>query len=178
MDHNIMGSIWLDGNEIDFDGGKGYIEKDWGRSFPSAYVWMQSNHFKLPNTSLKVSIAKIPWIRNSFVGFIAGLWLNNKLIQFTTYNQSELIRSFIDKEMVELQLHNSKYKLEIKAKRDHATSLASPILGFMDGRIEESMTSNIEVWLTDLKTNKLIFHDVGRNTGLEVAGKIDEIIIT
>lgn len=72
----------------------------------------------------------------------------------------------------------SKYKREIKAKRDQATSLASPILGFMDGRIEESMTSNIEVWLTDLKSNKVIFHDTGRNTGLEVAGKIDEIIIS
>lgn len=178
MDHSIRGSLILDGNQIDFDGGKGYIEKDWGRSFPSAYVWMQSNHFKQPNTSLKLSVAKIPWVRNSFVGFIAGLWLNGQLIQFTTYNKSKLIRSSIDKDLVELQLRNKKYQLDIKAKRDDATSLASPIHGFMDGRIEESMTSNIEVWLTDLKSNQIVFHDIGRNTGLEVAGKIDEIIIS
>ena len=178
MDHVIEGRITIDKERIDLSNGKGYIEKDWGRSFPSAYVWMQSNHFKQENTSLKVSVAKIPWIRNSFVGFIAGLWLKGNLIQFTTYNKSKLIKSLIDKDMVELQLENRNYKLEIKAKRDHATSLASPILGFMDGRIEESMTSNIEVWLTDLKSNQVVFHDTGRNTGLEVAGKIDEIIIS
>lgn len=177
MNHSISGSITLDGKFIDFDKGKGYIEKDWGRSFPSAYVWMQSNHFVEENVSLKLSVAKIPWVRNSFVGFIAGLWLNGQLIQFTTYNKSKLIRSLIDKDKVELLLQNRHYKLEIKARRDDATLLASPIQGFMDGRIEESMTSNIEVWLTDLKSNKVIFHDTGRNTGLEVAGKIDEIII-
>jgi len=177
MDHVIEGSINIDKERIDFSNGKGYIEKDWGRSFPSAYVWMQSNHFKQKNTSLKVSVAKIPWVRNSFVGFIAGLWLKDHLIQFTTYNKSKLVQSIIDKDQVELLLQNRHYKLEIRARRDDATSLASPILGFMDGRIEESMTSNIEVWLTDLKSNKVIFHDTGRNTGLEVAGKIDEIII-
>lgn len=177
MNHTIKGSITLNGKVIKFDNGKGYIEKDWGRSFPSAYVWMQSNHFDQQNTSLKLSVAKIPWVRKSFVGFIAGLWLNGQLIQFTTYNKSKLIRSSIDKEMVNLHLQNRKYKLEIKAKRDQATSLASPIHGFMDGRIEESMTSYIEVWLTDLKSKQVIFHDIGRNTGLEVAGKIDEIIV-
>lgn len=178
MDHNIKGSISLNGRQIDFDNGKGYIEKDWGRSFPSAYVWMQSNHFNQANTSLKVSVANIPWIRNSFVGFIAGLWVNEQLIQFTTYNKSKLIKSFINQDKVELILQNCHYKLEIKAKRDDATSLASPILGFMDGRIEESMTSNIEVCLTDLKSNQVIFQDIGHNTGLEVAGKINEIIIS
>ncbi|MCK7537696.1 MAG: tocopherol cyclase family protein [Marinilabiliales bacterium] len=35
----------------DFSGGRGYIEKDWGHSFPSAYVWMQSNHFQLARIS-------------------------------------------------------------------------------------------------------------------------------
>ncbi|WP_243392439.1 MULTISPECIES: tocopherol cyclase family protein [unclassified Mesotoga] len=30
---------------IDLTGGKGYIEKDWGRSLPDAWIWMQSNNF-------------------------------------------------------------------------------------------------------------------------------------
>jgi tocopherol cyclase len=47
----------------------------------------------------------------------------------------------------------------------------------MDGRIEESMNASIEVCLTDRKSGKTILSDVGRNAGLEVAGKIEEIII-
>jgi len=47
----------------------------------------------------------------------------------------------------------------------------------MDGRIEESMNARIEVNLVDRKSGKSIFNDVGRNAGLEVAGKIEEITI-
>jgi hypothetical protein len=177
MDHSISGKLVIDDEEIDFENGRGYIEKDWGRSFPSAYIWLQSNHFSTPGISLKTSIAKIPWLGSSFVGFIAGLYIHDKLIQFTTYNRTSLKKSFADDKVVEIVLENNKYRLEIKAKRDQATALASPILGLMDGRIEESMSSEVEVKLYDKRNNSLIFHDIGKHTALEVAGKIDEIIV-
>ena len=40
----------------------------------------------------------------------------------------------------------------------------------MDAKIDESMTSKIEVKLIERKTNTIIFDDVGRNAGCEVAG--------
>ena len=177
MNHSIQGQLEVNGELIDFANGKGYIEKDWGRSFPSAYVWMQSNHFSHSNTSFKVSVANIPWINKAFVGFIAGLWLNGKLIRFTTYNRTRLQKCQISKEMVEITLENKSYRLEIVAHRVHAVQLASPILGMMDGRIEESMTSVIGVTLFDKKSKEIIFEDNGRNAGLEVAGRIEEIIV-
>lgn len=177
MDHVINGQIEVDGEVLDFNNGRGYIEKDWGKSFPSAYIWLQSNHFSNPGISVKVSVAKIPYLGYSFVGFIAGIWLNNQLIQFTTYNQSSLQKSVIDTEKVELVMQNKNHILKIFVRREAATALASPILGLMDGRIEESMKAFVEVNLTDRKSGKSIFNDVGRNAGLEVAGKIQEIII-
>lgn len=177
MNHTIQGKLEIDTELIDFTDGRGYIEKDWGRSFPSAYVWMQSNHFQQPNISLKASVAKIPWIRNSFVGFIAGIWINDQLIQFTTYNKTRLRKCKITKDKVELVMENQSYLLEIIAHRDHATALASPILGMMDGRIEESMTSIIEVMLFNKKKNQVMLNGKGKNAGLEVAGNIKEIMI-
>jgi hypothetical protein len=177
MDHVLEGKLQLDGEVIDFSGGRGYTEKDWGKSFPSAYIWMQSNHFSRPGISLKLSVAKIPWIRNAFVGFIAGLWLQNRLIRFTTYNQSVLRKSSVSAEKVELIIENPNYRLGICAYREKATQLASPIHGFMEGRIEESMTSTVDVELFDRKNKAIIFADTGRNAGLEVAGDIREIII-
>jgi hypothetical protein len=47
----------------------------------------------------------------------------------------------------------------------------------MDGRIEESMKAILHVQLKDKKSNIIIFDDRGSNGGLEVAGKIDEIIV-
>ena len=177
MDHSISGKLVIDDEEIDFENGRGYIEKDWGRSFPSAYIWLQSNHFSTPGISLKTSIAKIPWLGSSFVGFIAGLHLHDQLIQFTTYNRTSLKKSFANDKEVGIVLENNKYRLEIKAKRDQATALASPILGLMDGRIEESMSSEVEVKLYDKRNNSLIFHDIGKHTALEVAGQIDQILV-
>lgn len=178
MDHAISGYVEENGEILDFNNGRGYIEKDWGHSFPSAYVWMQTNHFSQPGNSLKVSVAKIPYMGYSFVGFIAGIWLEKRLIQFTTYNQSILRKSFIDIEKVELVIENKNFRLEILVKREAATALASPIQGFMDGRIEESMNALIQVKLIDRKSGKIIFSDIGRNAGLEVAGKIEEIVIS
>ena len=90
MDHNIEGSLEHNGKIISFDQGKGYMEKDWGHSFPEGYVWMQSNHFSKPGISVKASIAKIPWLGSSFIGHIAGVLIDGELIEFTTYNGTRL----------------------------------------------------------------------------------------
>ncbi len=176
LDHTVTGSLTADGIQIDFENGRGYTEKDWGRSFPSAYVWMQSNHFSQPGISVKASVANIPWVRSSFVGFIAGVWLHGRLIRFTTYNGSKLKKLQIDAQEVDLVLENSRYYLSVIIRREAATSLASPIQGLMDGRIEESMTSVMEVFLSDKKASQIIFMDSGRNAGLEVAGEVSEIV--
>lgn len=177
MDHTIEGELKVQNERIYFTSGRGYMEKDWGHSFPSAYFWIQSNHFSKPGISFKASVAKIPWLRGSFVGFIAGLWVNDRLFEFTTYNSTKLSKSFADTRKVELIMENRRYILNILVQRNDATELASPILGFMDGRIKESMTSELEVLLFDKKYRKVIFHDKGRNAGLEVAGNVKEIMI-
>ena len=105
-----------------------------------------------------------------------GIRINDDLLQFNTYNGSLLRKLKIDNETVELILENRQYQLKIKALRDAATTLASPVQGFMDGRIEESMSSNMKVHITGKKTGMTIFEDSGRNTALEVAGKIDELL--
>jgi len=162
MDHSIEGQLIINNEKIDFTGGKGYMEKDWGKSFPSAYIWLQTNHFSQSGVSLKASVAKIPWLGSSFTGFIAGLLVNGRLFQFTTYNSTHLLKSFADKNKVELVMENRKYRLEIYAHRFSATELASPISGFMDGRISESMTDMVEVRLIDKLTGETIFQDTGK----------------
>lgn len=52
MNHELQGTLKINDEKIEFTNGKGYIEKDWGTSFPKEYMWMQSNHFKKPSTSL------------------------------------------------------------------------------------------------------------------------------
>lgn len=97
MDHSIKGSLI-----IDFNMGRGCMGKDWGRSFPIASFRIQPNHFSKEGFSIKASVAKIPFAKGKFVGFIAGLWLDGKLIRFTSSNASKLIRSFADEKRIEI----------------------------------------------------------------------------
>lgn len=177
MQHQLSGILKIDGKEVDFTGGKGYTEKDWGHSFPEGYCWMQSNHFNDPGISLKLSVAKIPWMGSSFVGFIAGIIVNNKLIEFTTYNGAKLLHSEITNEGVQVTLKNKAFQLDVFVKRQASTALASPVRGFMDGRIEESMSAEIQVTLTDIKAKQVVLKDTGRNGCLEVAGNIQLITV-
>ncbi|MBM3442260.1 MAG: hypothetical protein FJX89_06100 [Bacteroidetes bacterium] len=177
MDHTIDGSLTVeDGRVIDFNGGRGYLEKDWGRSFPSAYIWLQTNHFRRTGTSLKCSVANIPWLGSSFVGFIAGLYWQDRLTRFTTYNRSRLLSCQADLQEVRITLQNPHYQLEITVERDEPTALASPIGGLMDGRIEETMNAQTHVRLTDRKSDRVLFEDKGLHGGLEVAGDIQKIL--
>ena len=176
MNHDIEGSLFQNQKEICFDNGRGYIEKDWGHSFPEAYVWMQSNHFSKSGISFKSSIAIIPWLKSSFIGHIAGVLIDGKLIEFTTYNGTKLNICDISQENVSIIMQNRLFKLKINAIREKATTLAAPISGFMDGRIDESMKAQIKVELIDKKSNKIILDDTGKSAGIEVAGDYKKLI--
>ena len=176
MNHDISGSLKYNNGDISFNNGRGYMEKDWGHSFPKAYIWMQSNHFSKPNISIKSSIAIIPWMRSSFIGHIAGVLIGDKLIEFTTYNGTKVNKSEISIDKVKIEMENGSYLLRILAHREKATTLAAPIAGFMDGRIDESMRASIEVELLDKKKNIVLLKDIGESAGIEVAGKYELLI--
>ena len=176
MDHTLEGELVIGGEPINFNGGRGYMEKDWGHSFPEAYIWMQCNHFTTEGVSIKASVAKIPWMGTSFVGFIAGILISGKLYQFTTYNFTKLRHCAVEPSAISIIMENPKHKLEITAHREKSTVLAAPIGGFMDARIEESMMARLDVKLTSKKTGEIIFKDRGGSAGLEVAGKFELLL--
>jgi len=177
MDHSINGELEMDDKLIRFENGRGYIEKEWGRSFPGAYVWMQTNHFSEPGASLFASAARIPRKRNFFTGFTSGLWLYDRMIELAAYNGTRLRKCYVDTKKVELVMENKMHRIELEVKRNHSAALSSPVQRFMDGRIEESMTSEVKVQLTDVESGNVIFDDTGRNAGLDVTGRIEELIL-
>jgi tocopherol cyclase len=171
MHHQLEGQLRFHGQTINFSGGRGYVEKDWGRSFPSAYVWMQSNHFSgTDRASLMASVAHIPWLGSYFIGFISGFWLEGRLFKFATYTGARK-QLRITNDHVELIFSQPGSELRILAQQAAGTALVSPLSGEMKGKIQESLQATLQVELLD--KGQRIFEDTGRNAGLEVAGNID-----
>lgn len=165
--HSIEGEIRINTEQINFNNGKGYIEKDWGTSFPECWIWLQSNSFSHKNASLFVSIAKIPWLGKFFIGFIAFLYLDGKYYRFATYNSSLLKEVKSIEQNLNVQLTNRKYKLNITARSKSSGVLKAPKKGQMNRRIKESIDSDVIVQLSD-NSGKIIFEDKSKRAGLEI----------
>lgn len=175
LDHSLSGNLTYDDEDISFDDGIGYIEKDWGTSFPKCWIWMQSNHFEDLDlsVSLMASVAHIPWLGNYFIGFLVGLWIDDQLYKFATYTGAKRTTEVIGDE-VHLSFKQGKHRLHIVAHKAEGTDLVSPISGEMRGKVNESLKAIINIIL--LENNVVIYEGSGRNAGLELGGDVDILL--
>lgn len=167
MQHTVDGVIRLNKRKIDFSGGKGYIEKDWGTSFPKQYIWLHSNHFKNNTASLFFSIAHIPFHFTEFEGFICNLVIGDTEYRFATYNLSSCNIVRISNEEVVLRLENKQAFLEIQATILDQGELIAPLKGTMQKTIKEGIAGIVHVRLEDKESND-VFEDTGTNAGVEI----------
>jgi hypothetical protein len=175
VNHDLNGEISINKDVINFNGGKGYIEKDWGVSFPEAWIWIQSNNFEEHDTSFSFSIAKIPWMGRFFIGFIAFLYLDKKFFLFSTYNKSIFSEINHNNEIIEITVRNSRNILKIRVIKNSFADLKAPVSGEMSRRIKESINSEVLLQLFD-KYGNPEYEGTGKNVGLEVVEKIFDYI--
>jgi len=177
MDHAVSGSVVLDGERIDFNGGRGYTEKDWGHSFPSSWIWAQSNHFGRAGTSLMLSVARIPWMGGAFVGIIAGLLLEGELHRFATYTGARLRCLESRENSAHVIIGGHREQLEIELNGVETLMLKAPVLGAMEGRDAESLGGTLEVTLRALRGGRggIVFQGVGQQAGIEIMNDRGEL---
>lgn len=171
VNHFISGRLNINNNEIDFSNGKGYIEKDWGTSFPESWLWVQANSFKDRNSSFSFSAAKIPWLGNFFIGFIAFLYYDARFFVFSTYNKSTITEIKQSPQNIEISLKNIDFRLMVTVLKSTFGDLRAPVSGDMSRRIKESIDSEVILSLYD-KQHNLIYNDSSKRAGLEVIEKI------
>lgn len=167
LDHKVNGSLYLNDKEIKFIDGKGYIEKDFGRSFPETYLWIQSNDFIIENTSVMVSIADIPFLGYKFKGCIAVVYYKGKEYRFATYNGVKII-SYNEKGLV---IKKGKYRLEIDIEVNElkGQKLLAPNIGEMKRTVCENI--NCSAKYKFYENDKLIFNLVSNTTSFEYVNK-------
>jgi len=161
MDACATGTV--DQSELE---GRFYMEKDYGRSFPNAWVWLQTNSFARPGVSLTCSIANVPFVGGAFTGFLAGLSVSGELFKFTTYLGSRIMQIDVSEDAVDLVIGDRRRRLTIHAERESGAELLAPRLGEMRGRVVETIQSSVEVEL--LVDSELVFRGTGGSAGLEV----------
>lgn len=172
VDGRIRGKLSINGETVDFTGGKLYIEKNWGKSFPCSYIWIQGNSFQKGNGSITCSIGDIPlpFPLRSFTGFLIGLYVKGRFYKFTSINRSTLSIN-CENEKIALETYNKEYFLKVEGsyKKESFMSLYAPSGGNMIPIANETLHGNLSVSVYDNKKNCIIFNDNCSSAGIELS---------
>lgn len=178
--HALTRSLSIDDVEVSFDGGRGYIEKDWGRSFPSAYIWTSSNHLRdrdadIVDGSLMASSAIIPGLGRSFRGSIVALKRGDALATWASWNGSSDDELVVDDQHVRWWMSGPHGTLRLLAERTRGGLLHAPLRTAMHRRVEESMDARVHIQHTS-PDGETLFSGTGECAGLEVFGPTEDLV--
>jgi len=172
LTHDLHGQIKKGNDILSFNKGLGYIEKDWGKSMPSAWIWIQSNNFNAKKTSFMLSVANVPWLGSSFTGFLGFFLHNNSVQRFGTYTHARLKLDTSTNDTIKITISDKKFTYRIQAFRNQSGTLKAPLQGSMDRRISESIDANLKLTVLDKKGIQ-IFQDSTSIAGLETVGDLN-----
>ena len=158
--HTINGSFKINDSLFNFKNGIGYIEKDWGSSFPKDYMWIQCNDFK-DQTSIVVSVAHIPFCGFSFRGLIAIVYYKGKEYRFATYNGGKVLHA----DERQLLIKKGPYVLKVYIDKGKGHPLKAPELGGMNRIIHEQSSCSAVFRFYD--GNNKVFVKHSKNASFE-----------
>jgi tocopherol cyclase len=179
FDHVLHGALTLNGEEQSFDNGRGYTEKDHGSSFPSLWIWLQTNSFpKNPGTSVFVSMARIPtpFFGLEFPGFMAAVWHEKQLIPFATYTGAKFEALRIEPDELCIEMSGGGYRIELRVDRrvPHVMLYAPVNFTRMEPFVNEALHARVHMRL--FKNGELLVDDVGEHAGLEVHKDVEYLV--
>jgi tocopherol cyclase len=171
LEHELYGELNFNGQAINFDKGRGYIEKDWGSSMPESWIWMQTNHFPNKGTSFMLSVARIPWVGKTFTGFLGFFHHEGKTITFSTYTGAKIKELTYEVNRVHLQIDTGNLSIELNGENQSTGQLKAPVLGEMNRIIHESINATLNIKVSH-KNGSTVYEGKGINAGLEMVGNL------
>lgn len=164
----VRGTLSFNGTAISLDGAIGYIEKDWGKTFPKAHIWMQSNTLELSDLSLSLAVGKMEFLKRGWKAHAAILQGADGARLFASYRLHRF-QFRQNSEGYHLTFSASRYALQISFNYRDTMLLVSPNNQGMKGIVEESLQSEIHLKLKDRYQHKPLI-DTRGTASVEIAG--------
>jgi len=165
--HETNGLLNINGKILDYQRGFGYIEKDWGRSFPKKWIWFQSNHFPNGKTTVMFSVAKVPFLGTSFTGFFAILRYDKRILLFATYTGARIRKLYKEASLLEVVIEDLRFRLEMTVVYTDGGELKAPMNGRMIRTIKECTDAIVRVRLLTRK-KRVLYDSTGTSAGFEI----------
>ena len=157
------------GGSVSFDGGVGYLEKDWGSVFPNPYIWVHA--FPEAGGSFMLSAARLPVPGGAMTGLAAFLYDGVRFRRFTTYGGARIGDIVCCGGSVRVTVETPRSRLALLLDTGETVSLLAPEQGGMRREIRESVRGNLAITLEN-RAGKTVFSGLCRNVSAELCGEI------
>lgn len=165
----VNGEAKLKSKTLKFQDNSGYIDKNWGTSFPKDYFWGHISSFKNPTVSVQFAKAKPKWLLWKIPVHIGFLRMNGEIHLFKSWKKGKIKLINVGQEQIHLQ--NNQYKIELKFDKGYPLNLRAPLNGKLDYTILEraGIATSVTIYK---KTNKdefeILLSETVNNATLEI----------
>ncbi len=167
--HSVYGSLTLNGQTLDFSGGCGYIEGDWGRSFPKRYAWTQAAWPEAgrpdgAGCSVMLSAAEVRPFGAPFMGVIGVVYFQGVQHRLATYRGAKLVSA--DSGRISVRQGDCVLTAQLlEADTAARQSLRAPVSGNMVRVVRERL--RCRAWYTFSVKDRVLFDDVTDSASFE-----------
>lgn len=168
------GTVAMGGKPVRFDGGSGYVEKDWGGAFPSGYLWAQGCSFPR-GASFMLAAARVPALGFTFTGLIGFLYDGACTRLFATYRGARLERLESAAGYCDVLVKAPGLRLSLHARPDPSRALSAPQNGGMGRQVHESVGCRLEIELKSAGGH-VLYSGEDLSAGFEIGGNMQSIL--
>lgn len=173
LQNTLTGSLTLNDKYLSFNEGKGYIEKDWGKSFPKVWLWAQCNHFKKYDMAIMIGVARLPLFLEYYTSFAIPILRDDKLEIFSNYNGGHIAKLYRYKGYVHLIITQKNKILDFKIYGNDEISCVISKSTHMIRDVYACDNAKIEIKM--MEDNEVVFEDIGYCCDLEMGGNTSKL---
>lgn len=173
LTHTIMGEINFNNKEINFNEGKGALDKDWGKSFPNVWIWMQCNHFQNHDAAIMVGVARMPVYFNYYTAFAMPFYFNDKVETYANYTGAHIAKLYRYKGYIHLIITEKSKVIDLKIFGKEDIPLVASPMGNLIRDVYEYTGAKVEIKVT--QGGRVVFEDIGEYAYLKIGGNTSKL---
>jgi hypothetical protein len=143
--HVVSGEIRYDDGQYSLVNEMGYLEKNWGTSFPENYFWLHAIDPKNPQISLLFSRAEIKWLGKKFIRHVGHLRVDGIEIDLRELRNISITTLDQNTEVQIIRFESKSLKLYISINIGKNVILKGPTNGALSRDIDHHADAVIDV---------------------------------
>ncbi len=163
MEQELSGELEINGNIFSFDGGKGYMEADYGKTFPKTYFWSHCNWFGEKSLRITCAGVELPFAGNR--GMLMGCFVcidqDGYKVKLATYRGARVEEISPNT----FRIRQGKYVFEGWKMEGKPVKLQAPLGSAMSESTEEYLECTVRYKLSH--NGETIFDEISQRAAYE-----------